>query len=169
MFFPNVLAEGVPKVSKGCQIGFCHFWHFVTLGFRDTHDHKRNKGETALEKSTSRKDAPANAVRNQDTANLGAAEQIGPDTDSTSAEETCESLTQQGAKSAKIYQKAFGTLLGRQRTARLGVSVGSCLGEGSASLMPKEYVPRLLSSRVVLLGSSASLSTPHDIVPSGAA
>ena len=33
MVSPNTLADGVPKVPKGCSEGFCHFWHPVTLGF----------------------------------------------------------------------------------------------------------------------------------------
>jgi hypothetical protein len=29
VYFPNALTDGVPK---GCQMGFCHFWHCLTLG-----------------------------------------------------------------------------------------------------------------------------------------
>jgi hypothetical protein len=32
MVSPNVLTDGVPKVPKGCIMGFCHFWHLITLG-----------------------------------------------------------------------------------------------------------------------------------------
>jgi hypothetical protein len=34
---PNALTDGVPNVPKGCSEGFWHFWHFIILGFRETH------------------------------------------------------------------------------------------------------------------------------------
>ena len=46
---PNTLTDGVPKVTEGCRPGFCHFWHLITLGFGETHDHVLNIAETAIE------------------------------------------------------------------------------------------------------------------------
>ena len=63
-----------------------------------------------------------NALRNLDTAGPGEAEQIGPDTASSSAAEISKSLTQQGAKSAKSLLNTLLALLAlphcRDLTAR---------------------------------------------------
>ena len=32
MVFAIVLIDEVPK---GCSVGFCHFWHLLTLGFSE--------------------------------------------------------------------------------------------------------------------------------------
>jgi len=49
VIIPNTLTVGVPKVPKGCSEGFCHFWHLLTLGFRETHGYILNVGETTIE------------------------------------------------------------------------------------------------------------------------
>jgi hypothetical protein len=52
---PNTLTDGVTKVPKGCIMGFCHFWHLITLGFsRNTRPHTQHRrdgyGRTSLKK-----------------------------------------------------------------------------------------------------------------------
>src|SRR5215204_2441500 len=74
----------------------------MTLGFRETHSHILNiGGDTAIKEGTSRRHPLANCPEESRHSNPGEAEQIGPDTTSSSADEISKYLTQQGAKSAK--------------------------------------------------------------------
>ena len=83
------------------------------------HDHIPNTGETAIKEGTSRRYPLANCPEESRHSNPGEAEQIGPDTASSSADEIPRSLTQQGAKSARSPLDTLLALLALTYTRNL--------------------------------------------------